>query len=257
MKYKRHGAIHGKKAAFYHTFLLKKKQLAEWWNSRLNSNTFSRGNLHVSNHETTEILVLCTLLSIGLQAFRIMYTGDLLFSFLIWNLFLAYIPLVLSARVEVCIKKNNRWTMLVLTFAWLLFIPNSFYIITDLFHLDMNHGVPLWYDLALLLSFAWNGLLFGIVSVRQMENAIDRYFNRRLHLLFILPVMFLNAFGIYVGRFLRFNSWDVLASPLQLAGDIAYLFLHPIRNRFDWSMIICYAMLMTVIYLTIKKLAKT
>jgi uncharacterized membrane protein len=91
----------------------------------------------------------------------------------------------------------------------------------------------------------------------QMENAIDQYFNRKFNMLFILPVMFLNALGIYVGRFLRFNSWDVIANPLQLAGDIMYLFLHPLRNRFDWSMIICYSMLMTVIYLTIKKLAKT
>ena len=68
--------------------------------------------------------------------------------------------------------------------------------------------------------------------------------------------MFLNALGIYVGRYLRFNSWDVIANPLQLASDIVHLFLHPIHNRFDWSMIICYTMLMTVIYLTIKKLAK-
>ena len=210
-----------------------------------------------SGSGTTQMLILCTLFSIGLQVLRMMYTGERLFVFLVWNLFLAFIPLVLSSKMELWMEHKNKWMVVLLSLVWLLFIPNSFYIITDLFHLDMNQDVPLWFDLALLLSFAWNGLLFGIVSVRQMEKAFENYFNRKFELHFILPVMFLNALGIYVGRYLRFNSWDVIANPLQLITDMVYLFLHPIRNRFDWSMIVCYAMLMTVIYLTIKKLAKT
>jgi uncharacterized membrane protein len=139
---------------------------------------------------------------------------------------------------------------------WLLFIPNAFYIITDLFHLDMNEDVPLWYDLALLLSFTWNGLLFGILSVGQIEKLFEKNFNKKFDLLFILPVMALNGFGVYVGRYLRFNSWDVVTNPFQLTNDIVYMFIHPIRNRFDWSMIICYTLLLTLIYYTIKKLSK-
>jgi uncharacterized membrane protein len=65
-----------------------------------------------------------------------------------------------------------------------------------------------------------------------------------------------NAFGVYVGRYLRFNSWDVLARPLQLAEEIVSLFIHPIRNRLDWSMIVCYSILMTLIYLTVKRLGR-
>jgi uncharacterized membrane protein len=68
--------------------------------------------------------------------------------------------------------------------------------------------------------------------------------------------MALNGLGVYIGRYLRFNSWDIITNPLQLAGDIVYLFIHPIRNRFDWSMIVCYTVLMTVIYFTVKKLGK-
>jgi uncharacterized membrane protein len=120
----------------------------------------------------------------------------------------------------------------------------------------MNENVPLWYDLALLLSCAWSGLLFGILSVRQMERLFEKNFNRRLDLFFSIPVMTLNGLGVYVGRYLRFNSWDILVNPFQLAGDIVYLFIHPIRNRFDWSMIICYSVLLTLMYYTIKKLGK-
>ena len=120
----------------------------------------------------------------------------------------------------------------------------------------MNENVPLWYDLALLLSFAWSGLLFGIVSVRQMEKLFERNFNRKLDVLFVLPVMALNGFGIYIGRYLRFNSWDVLTNPFQLINDIVYLFIHPLHNRFDWSMIVCYTVLLSMIYYAIKKMSK-
>jgi uncharacterized membrane protein len=212
--------------------------------------------LYNSRNEREQILILCTLFSLGLQALRILYTGQLLFSFLVWNLILAFIPYIISSKMATWTRQKNKRKVLTWGFAWLLFIPNSFYIITDLFHLDMNINVPLWYDLALLLAFAWNGLLFGIVSVRQMEKAFETWFNKKFDLLFILPVMFLNGLGVYIGRYLRFNSWDVITNPLQLTSDIIYLFLHPIRNRFDWSMIICYTLLMTIIYVTIKKLAK-
>jgi len=208
-----------------------------------------------SRDDAEQMLLLCSLFSVGLILFRIIYTGHLLFAFLVWNLFLAYVPYNISKRITLRPVKR-RWRFLLGVFIWLLFIPNSFYILTDLFHLDMNETVPLWYDLALLLSFAWSGLLFGLVSVRQMEKLFESNFNRKLELFFIVPVMALNGLGVYVGRYLRFNSWDVITNPFQLIDDIIYLFIHPIRNRFDWSMIICYTVFLTLIYYTIKKLSK-
>lgn len=205
--------------------------------------------------DAEQIVILCSLFSAGLMTFRILYTGHLLFAFLVWNLFLAYVPYTISKRMSLRSIKT-KWEFLFYSFIWLLFIPNAFYIITDLFHLDMNESVPLWFDLALLLSFAWNGLLFGILSVRQMEKLFEKNFNKKFDLLFILPVMALNGFGVYIGRYLRFNSWDVVTNPFQLINDIVYMFIHPLRNRFDWSMIVCYTLLLTLIYYTMKKLSK-
>ena len=210
---------------------------------------------YLTRSDAEQILILSNFFSVGLMAFRILYTGHLLFAFLVWNLFLAFVPYLISKKME---EKSltGRWKFFAGAFVWMLFIPNTFYIITDLFHLDMNEMVPQWFDLALLLSFAWSGILFGILSVRQMEKLFEKNFNKKFDLLFLLPVMALNGLGVYVGRYLRFNSWDVITNPLQLIQDIVYLFIHPIRNRFDWSMIICYTMLLTLIYLTIKKLGK-
>ena len=212
--------------------------------------------LYSGRTDSEQVLILSSLFSMALICFRMLYTGDHLFLFLVWNLFLAFIPWYLSSWMNRKMRDNNVTTFLACVFVWLLFIPNSFYILTDLFHLDMNVNVPLWYDLALLLGFAWNGLLFGILSVRQMERLFEHYFNKKFELLFIFPVMLLNGFGVYIGRYLRFNSWDVLTNPFQLMQDIVYMFIHPIRNRFDWSMIICYSVFLMLIYSGIKRLSK-
>jgi len=93
-----------------------------------------------------------------------------------------------------------------------LFIPNSFYIITDLYHLGDKYNdrqTPQWFDLAMILSYVWNGLLLGVLSVRQMERALLPRQTLRNELLFLYPVMWTSALGIYIGRYLRYNSWDV------------------------------------------------
>src|SRR5437764_4395117 len=160
--------------------------------------------------ELGRIIILSCLFSVALVLFRIVYTQQILFLGMIWNLFLAYIPLGLSNYISSHIKNRGRVAFLIVALIWLLFIPNSFYIITDLFHFDRRSKFPLWYDLALLFSVAWNGLLMGIISVRQMEVLFEYYFTKRLDLLFIYPIMVLNALGIYLGRYLRLNSWDIV-----------------------------------------------
>ena len=206
--------------------------------------------------ELEQVLFISSMFSIGLVLFRIIYTGHFMFLGMVWNLFLAFIPFALSRWLFNNKLYGSKLAFLFSLAIWLLFIPNAFYIITDLFHLKQKPDCPLWYDLALLYSFAWNGLMFGIISVNQMEKMFTNIFNRNYQLLFIAPVMFLNSFGVYIGRFLRFNSWDIISNPILLIKDIAYLIIHPLRNKVDWGMITCYAILMTLIYLSLKKLSK-
>ena len=201
-----------------------------------------------------KMLVLQTGFCIGLVIFRILYTGEWMFAFLIWNLFLVYLPYIVSQYiVQKGDQLSNGATLLLLT-SWLLLVPNAFYIITDLFHLENRRPIPLWYDLALLMSFAWNGLIVGVLSVRQIERFLENRWKHTNEWLFVIPVMALNAFGIYIGRYLRFNSWDVITNPLQLIHEVGYLLVHPFRNRFDWSMIICFTVLLSFVYLTLKNM---
>jgi uncharacterized membrane protein len=207
--------------------------------------------------ETHKWLAGSMLFSVLLVVIRVFYTGHLTFIFLNWNLFLAFIPYAISSLAEfnpLWVQHKGRFAILLA--AWMLFIPNSFYIITDLFHLHIS-TVPLWFDLALLLSFAWNGLLLGILSVRQIERLVHSLWPKMPEMFFLFPIMCLNALGIYIGRYLRFNSWDMISNPFELVGDISYMLIHPLAAKPAWAMISCYAVLMTFIYITIKKISKS
>lgn len=227
--------------------------------------------------EIDRLLSLSILFSGLLVATRMIHTGKNTFLFLVWNLFLAWVPYLISARLARIqlptpsapqrsstgssshSSLRSKLVFTALSLAWLLCIPNAFYIITDLFHLGdkyNDHLMPQWYDLALILSFVWNGLLLGVLSVRQMEKNLKPLLPVHHELAFLYPVMWLNALGVYTGRYLRFNSWDLITDPFQLCRDIAHMLYHPLRSHYAWGMIFCYSILMTLMYLMIKKISR-
>ena len=197
-------------------------------------------------------LTVSILFSVSLVMAVTVFSGTPVLGFLLWNLFLALIPYFISRWMLQSRECNNNRMIFFLCFlVWLLFVPNSFYIITDLFHLGSFSNIPLWYELAVILSFAWNGLLLGILSIRHIEKLFVAIFPRSERLLFIYPVMFLNSFGVYIGRYMRFNSWDVITNPFHLVKDIANLALHPLEYKYAWGMIVCFSIFMTLMFFTL------
>ena len=204
---------------------------------------------------TTSILFSCLLVSI-----RIFHTGRWTFIWMIWNLFLAYVPYGISSWLTAGEKRRTTPVIAICAAVWLLFIPNSFYILTDLFHLADGHRntrIPEWFDLALILSFAWNGLLLGILSIRQIEKFFFPRTSAVSQWLFLYPVMFLNALGVYIGRFLRYNSWDIVVNPFQLLRDMFEMTIHPLHHHYAWDMILCFSILLTLMYMLLKKGSKS
>ncbi len=215
-----------------------------------------RTGMNVLKSEIHRLLLTSVGFSCLLLLARIVYTGRLTFAFLVWNLFLAFVPYFFSSRL---LSRSswiqNRWKLPVAFIAWVLFIPNAFYILTDLFHLYDSIVVPPWYDLLLIISFAWNGLIMGILSVRQMEKALT---TRRPGLpggFFLYPIMVLNAVGVYIGRYLRYNSWDVITDPFHLTTDIVHIILHPVHYRQAWGMVVCFSVFLVILYTTIRKVS--
>lgn len=189
------------------------------------------------NYLKTQILKLNDLyfniiLSVGfavlLLLFRMKIAGSFYYLFLIWNLFLAGIPFAITQLLKHRTKLRSSKIPAYLVFGvWLLFLPNSPYIITDLVHLNINFSNLMWLDLFLVFVFAFNGVLLGVLSMLDMfEFLKERYDNRiAKHILF--QVCLLSGYGIYLGRFLRFNSWDITTKPTTLLVQITQSIYEP------------------------------
>lgn len=110
----------------------------------------------------TFFMGLLSLFCFAISIFRFVYTDTKVFLFLNWNLFLAFVPWAVSSLMMLRPKlRQSKWMFALLLCMWLLFFPNAPYILTDLFHLHISSSMPVWFDLVLILSFAWTGLLFG------------------------------------------------------------------------------------------------
>jgi uncharacterized membrane protein len=202
-----------------------------------------------------EWLIASSCFSFILLFTRMAVTGSFAYAFLAWNLFLAFIPYTISLWMVNIGVKENRSRLIASLLVWLLFIPNCFYIITDLFHLDQFESAPKWFDLVLILSFAWNGILCGIVSLRRVEIILTTANRKNISIFMVYLVMWVNAFGIYIGRFLRYNSWDIFTDPVSLLAEIMNMMIHPLRNFSGWGMVFCYSIFMTLIYYTTSKMS--
>lgn len=199
--------------------------------------------------KVTLLLAFMSLLCFSLSVFRVYKTNHSLFLFLNWNLFLAFIPWALTTLVSFTPQlKKKKWILVPLFLSWIIFFPNAPYILTDLFHLRANTQVPIWYDLVLILSFAWTGLLFGLVSLFDMEKLLGQFIHKRIITGISVFLLFVSGFGIYIGRFLRWNSWDIVSNPLKLTADIADRFIDPNSHPRTWAVTILMGVFLNMIY---------
>ena len=183
---------------------------------------------------------------------RIQKTHLVTYFFLLWNLFLAAVPLVIAYLMYAWLNaRSQKLAFYAMAILWLLFYPNAPYIITDFMHLKARHNIPLWYDTLLIFSFAWNGFVAGLVSVRYFHLTALRFMPRLFVWLVILVVFALSSLGIYLGRFLRWNSWDVLNNPMPLLTDIFDRVANPENHPRTMAMIGLFSVFSFLAYLTV------
>jgi uncharacterized membrane protein len=182
---------------------------------------------------------------------RLIRTSSMMFLFIPWNLFLAIVPLYLSFKL---LQTTGKTLSALIFLSWLLFFPNAMYIITDLFHLQERPKIPLWYDLILLFSSAILGVIMGYLSVLNVELYLRRHIKSRSIPFVILSFFLLCGYGIYLGRYLRWNSWDIITDPFTLAADMAQDVVHPFRNKECWLLTVLFGIWLYIMYKYFKKL---
>jgi uncharacterized membrane protein len=212
--------------------------------------------------------VLAPLLSLGATAalsivmvlVRYLYTGQFAFlPMIFWNGFLAWIPLFCALLIG---RARGRFALLGLTATWLLFLPNAPYVLTDLIHFRVG-AVPYWYDLIMLIAFVWSGTVAGLLSLYLMQLRIRESWGARAGWLFAIVALWLSSFGIYLGRFLRFNSWDVVTNPDDIVSSIWQRMRHPFAHprTYVFTLLLglfligAYSTLVTFAHVDIEKIA--
>jgi len=207
-------------------------------------------------HQTIYPIILSTLFALGLFSMRVFQSYTIAYGNLIWNLFLAWLPFLFSlwASALYTARPDRRWVIIFPGFLWLIFFPNAPYIITDFLHLKDRPGIPIWYDILMLAAFAWTGLFLAIASLRTMQLLVKNHIGWLLSWIFAGSVLALAGIGIYLGRFSRWNSWDIFFSPKEILSDVIVRAANPLNNLSFYGftgiitafLIICYLMFISM-----------
>src|SRR5882757_8524613 len=179
-------------------------------------------------------LVLLTLLSVGLLALRVVHSHHSTYAWLWWNLFLAWLPLGFALIAHNAYSRHSRLSWFLVfgcAIIWLAFFPNAPYLVTDIVHLQHRPDAPFWFDLILFVSIAWTGCFLGLVSLFLMQEIVRRAAGSTVSWLFALAALGLSGFGIYLGRFLRWNSWDLLFTHTRIIGSLLEGLRHPVDRK--------------------------
>jgi uncharacterized membrane protein len=152
-----------------------------------------------------------------LDVARVGLSQKINFIFLVWNLALAWVPYVLASLLH---KDTSLQKFIIIFIPWLLFFPNAAYLVTDILHVDFRPPIPLWYDSLIFFIFAWLGIMLASIALLKVHVYLEHVFGKIKSGIILVMIAMLSAFGIYLGRFERWNSWDALLDPLALLENI-------------------------------------
>ncbi|MDB5255451.1 MAG: hypothetical protein JWM14_146 [Chitinophagaceae bacterium] len=199
---------------------------------------------YLFNRKSLLATALLTATGFVFLALRIGMTGKSFYTFLLWNLFLGIIPLIPAYHFRKKMQKDFNWTLPIFFFAWLFLFPNAPYILTDFVHLHSQEQVPIWYDASLLFFFTLAGMFAGIVSLHWIHKGLDQLGHKWLSWLIVLFTIVLSGYGVFLGRVLRLNSWDVIVRTEK----VITLSLQHLNNPVAISMTITFSIVLASVY---------
>jgi len=173
-----------------------------------------------------------TAVSVGLFLAGAIANRSLQFDYLLWNLFLAWIPLLVSGLLLRSLRTrlwSSGWP-LALTFIWLILLPNTFYMISDFVHIQDVLRSSLLYDVVMFTSFIFTAALLGFSSLYLVHTRLCKRMSMRSSSIIAGIILFLCSFAIYLGRDLRWNSWDIITNPAGILFDVSDHLIHPLQS---------------------------
>ena len=215
-----------------------------------------RATLSAARKDILVTLVLASAVSLGLLAGRMWATQTTTYWFLAWNLLLAWVPLFLGWWLLARLR-TTRWPTarnITLTLLWLGFLPNTFYISSDLIHLSIRTATL--YDVVMFLSFTFSGFVLGYLSLFGLQTRFKQSFGSQKAWGFASASLLLCSFAIYLGRYLRWNSWDILLNPAGLIFDVSEPFVNPGSHPQVFTTTLMFFILLGSIYVVSYRLVR-
>ncbi|MCB4808909.1 DUF1361 domain-containing protein [Tamlana sp. 62-3] len=197
--------------------------------------------LSFNKYSALSILFIALSSSFFLLAVKMKLTHSYHYLFLVWNIFLAVIPYAITTYL----KRNPKRYKLSLVLwlgIWLLFLPNAPYIVTDFVHLQYNYSHYFWLDVLIIAAFALSGLLLFYFSLLDFNKITAKYLSIKTQLYANAAILFASAFGVYLGRYFRYNSWDIVSHPIDLIVDIFHLLTNPKSMTNPWLFTIIFGL---------------
>lgn len=196
--------------------------------------------------------------SVLLLVVRMIVAGNGKFSFMIWNLALAWLPVLFALGFRLNMGKHRllSWQNLLLLGLWLGFLPNSFYLMSDLIHLQSSGEASILYDIAMMMSFIINGLILGYTSVYIVHTELLKKWSDRTVLVFLGGVFMACGFAIYLGRYLRWNTWDIILNPFGILFDLSERVVNPVLHIQTYVVTLTFFVLLSATYAAIYQLVK-
>jgi uncharacterized membrane protein len=205
-----------------------------------------------------EAVLLANAVSGWLFIMRVLGTDNFRYWFLLWNLFLAWVPLacvlglLLRLRTRRLLERGN----VALSVLWFLFLPNSFYLVSDLIHLHFTGEVSVLFDAAMFMSFIINGWIAGYSSLLLMHRLLLQKVEAVKAHFVVLGVLVSCSFAIYLGRDLRWNSWDVVTNPAGILFDVSERLINPIAHPQAFTTTFTFSLLLGSTYLVLWRLVR-
>lgn len=202
--------------------------------------------LLILNREKVSTIVIASVICAFLiLTFRIKYTSTPYFLFLVWNLFLAGIPFIITTYL-ISLKTPSKLSIVFFFTIWLVFLPNAPYIVTDFYHLRLSESHLIWLDALVIFCFAMSGLILFYFSLSDMYTTLSLFVKRGYGKILIYGSCILSGFGIYLGRFLRYNSWEILSNPTQLIKDCFSILVYPKSHIQAWLFVLLTSFVLSI-----------
>lgn len=195
-------------------------------------------------------LGISSLVSLGLFGYGAWKHHSLAASYLSWNLLLAWLPLIFAVRLMSVLKHKSwsSWEALGTSLLWVAFLPNSFYLISDFIHLQEVQRVDVLYDAVMFTSFVFTGLMLGYSSLYLVHLQLRRRLSGWQAGAWVGAILLLCSVAIYMGRDLRWNTWDILLNPAGLLFEVSDRLEHPAAYPHMLLVIAAFFILLACLY---------